>query len=657
VKTVLLLLLVLPLGGALINALLGRSLPRRAVEGVACAAVLGAMVAAACALILAGGRAHDLSFLQWFRVGEFSAAMNVHYDPLAAVMALMVTFVSAIIHLYSVAFMRDDHDYLRYFCYLNLFVFAMLVITTADNLIFVYLGWEGVGFCSYALIGFWYREEANANAGRKAFICTRIGDIAFGVALGLFFVYFSNFSITYINSHATGLSPTLVTILALLLLWAALGKSAQLPLTVWLPDAMAGPTPVSALIHAATMVTAGTYLLMRLFPLILLSPPALLVIAGVGAVTSLYAAGAAWAQVDIKKMLAYSTISQVGYMFLAVGAGDIVGGLFHLVSHAFFKSLLFLAAGIVIQALAEEHNIFRMGSLRRLLPGAYWLFLAGAISLSAFPLMGGFFSKDRILLATFIHPGGAYKIFWLLGMGAAFLTPLYTFRVFFVAFPERPDGRRAEEIHPTLRFMAWILWPLAVCALGDGLLNLPGGFGKNFLGYYLASVPGARPDLGAGVATEWAMGLMSAATVLASMTLAYFLYRRRPALEPAITGFWGMLFSGFYLDWLYERIFVRPYQAAARFLWQQVDDRYDQQVIVGGARALFRPYRALAKFCWLQVDELVIDDGVEKTADSLVTVSRGLGYWTTGRLSTYLKMLFLGLTILFGALALTWHLR
>lgn len=656
-KTVLLLLLVLPLGGALINALLGRSLPRRAVEGVACAAVLGAMVAAACALILAGGRAHDLSFLQWFRVGEFSAAMNVHYDPLAAVMALMVTFVSAIIHLYSVAFMRDDHDYLRYFCYLNLFVFAMLVITTADNLIFVYLGWEGVGFCSYALIGFWYREEANANAGRKAFICTRIGDIAFGVALGLFFVYFSNFSITYINSHATGLSPTLVTILALLLLWAALGKSAQLPLTVWLPDAMAGPTPVSALIHAATMVTAGTYLLMRLFPLIRLSPLALLVIAGVGAVTSLYAAGAAWAQVDIKKMLAYSTISQVGYMFLAVGAGDIVGGLFHLVSHAFFKSLLFLAAGIVIQALAEEHNIFRMGSLRRLLPGAYWLFLAGAISLSAFPLMGGFFSKDRILLATFIHPGGVYKIFWLLGMGAAFLTPLYTFRVFFVAFPERPDGRRAEEIHPTLRFMAWILWPLAVCALGDGLLNLPGGFGKNFLGYYLASVPGARPDLGAGVATEWAMGLMSAATVLASMTLAYFLYRRRPALEPAITGFWGMLFSGFYLDWFYERIFVRPYQAAARFLWQQVDDRYDQQVIVGGARALFRPYRALAKFCWLQVDELVIDDGVEKTADSLVTVSRGLGYWTTGRLSTYLKMLFLGLTILFGALALTWHLR
>ena len=655
-KTVLLLLLVLPLGGALINALLGRRLPRRAVEAVACAAVLGAMVCAAVALALAADRAHDLTFFEWFRVGEFSAAMNVHYDPLAAVMALMVTFVASIIHLYSAAFMREDADYVRFFSYLNLFVFAMLVITTADNLIFVYLGWEGVGFCSYALIGFWYRDEANADAGRKAFICTRIGDIAFGVALGLFFVHFGNFSITYINSHAAALSPTLATILALLLLMAALGKSAQLPLTVWLPDAMAGPTPVSALIHAATMVTAGTYLLMRLFPLILLSPPAMLIIAAVGSITALYASFAALAQWDIKKMLAYSTISQVGYMFLAVGAGDIVGGLFHLVSHAFFKSLLFLVAGIVIQALDEEHNIFRMGSLRRCLPMAYWLFLIGAISLSAFPLLGGYFSKDRILLATFIHPGEAYKIFWLLGLVAAFLTPLYTFRVFFVAFPDRPDGRRPEEIHPTPRFMAWILWPLAVCALVDGLLNLPGGYGKDFLGNYLAVVPGARPDLGAPPGTEWALGIASGSIVVVSLALAYMLYRRRPAREPALEGYWGLLFSGFYLDRLYQSIFVRPYQRAALFLWRQVDDPYDQQVIVGGARALFRPYRAMAAFLWVKVDEIFLDDGAVKGAEGLVTVSRGLGHWTTGRLSTYLGMLFLGLTIFFVAVGLGWYL-
>ncbi len=655
-ETLLLLLLLLPLGGALVNALLGRLLPRRAVEAVACAAVLGAMVCAALALVLAADRARDLTFFQWIRAGEFSAAMNVHYDPLAAVMALMVTFVASIIHLYSAAFMREDTDYVRFFCYLNLFVFAMLVITTADSLIFVYLGWVGVGFCSYALIGFWYRDLANANAGRKAFICTRIGDVAFGVALGLFLVHFGNVSITYINGHVQELSPTLATVLALLLLWAALGKSAQLPLTVWLPDAMAGPTPVSALIHAATMVTAGTYLLMRLFPLILLSPAAMLIIAGVGSITALYASFAALAQWDIKKMLAYSTMSQVGYMFLAVGAGDIVGGLFHLVSHAFFKSLLFLTAGIVIQALAEEHNIFRMGSLRRLLPGAYWLFLAGAISLSAFPMLGGFFSKDRILLATFIHPGAIYKIFWLLGLAAAFLTPLYTFRVFFVAFPERPGGRRAEEILPTPRFMAWILWPLAVCALGDGLLNLPGGFGKDFLGNYLAVVPGARPDLGAGAATEWTMGLLSAALVLVSLTLAYFRYRRRPALEPALEGYWGLLFSAFYLDRLYQSIFVRPYQAMARFLWRQVDDRYDQQ-ISSGAWALFRPYRAMAAFFWTKIDEIFLDDGAVWAAGGLEILSRRLGRWTSGRLSTYLKTLLLGLTILLGALALTWHLR
>ena len=654
-ETVLLLLLLLPLGGAVLNAVLGRFLPRRAVEIAACAAVLGAMVAAAVALILAGDRAHDLTFFQWFGAGDFATAMNVHYDPLAAVMALMVTFVAAIIHLYSAAFMRDDADYVRYFCYLNLFVFAMLVITVADSLIFVYLGWEGVGFCSYGLIGFWYRDEANANAGRKAFICTRIGDVAFGVALGLFFVLFGNFSITYINAHAAQLSGTLVTALALLLLWAAAGKSAQLPLTVWLPDAMAGPTPVSALIHAATMVTAGTYLLMRLFPLVKLSPTAMLVIAGVGSITALYASFAALAQWDLKKMLAYSTISQVGYMFLAVGAGDIVGGLFHLVSHAFFKALLFLAAGVVIQALAEEHNIFRMGNLRRRLPAVYWLFLIGAVSLSAFPLLGGFFSKDRILLATFIHPGATYKIFWIIGLVAAFLTPLYTFRVFFVAFPERPAGRGADEIHPTPRFMAWVLWPLAVCALGDGLLNLPGGFGKNFLGNYLAGVPGARPDLGAAVATEWAMGLTSAAIVVASIVLAYWLYRRRPVREPALVGYWDLLFSGFYLDRLYQLVFVRPYEALARFLWRQVDDRYDRS-LVRGARAVFRPYRALADFCWRQVDELVIDDGVVRAADGLMTASRGLGYWTTGRLSTYLKMLLLGLTIFFCALGVSWYL-
>ncbi len=656
-KTVLLLLLLFPLSGGVANALLGRYLPRRAVEVIACAGVVGSLAMAVLAMILLGDGSHDLTYWSWFAVGEFSASFNVHFDPLAAVMALMVTFVSSIIHLYSVAFMRADEDYVRFFCYLNFFVFAMLVITVADSLLFVYLGWEGVGFCSYGLIGFWYRVAANADAGRKAFICTRIGDVAFAVALALFFVLFHNFSLTQINAQASSLSSGMATLLGLLLLWAAVGKSAQLPLTVWLPDAMAGPTPVSALIHAATMVTAGVYLLMRLFPVVSLSPNAMLVIAGVGSVTALYGALAALAQSDLKKMLAYSTISQVGYMVLAVGAGDIVGGTFHLVSHAFFKALLFLAAGFVIQALAEEHNIFRMGNLRRLMPSVYWLFLAGAVSLSAFPLLGGFFSKDRILLATFLNPGFSYKILWFLAAVAAVLTPVYTFRAFFVAFPERADGRRAEEVRLPPRFMALVLWPLAVLALGDGLLNLPGGIGKNFLGNYMAPVPGARPDLGAPPALEWVMGLGTAVSVIATIVLAYYLYRRRPAREPAREGLHEFLFSGLYLDHLYYLVFVRPYRALAKILWENVDERGFDQGYIRAARALFRPYRALARFSWLQVDERGIDQGFITMARGFDLLSGVLRLWTTGRLSHYLQMLLLGLAVLLGALAFDWYLR
>ncbi len=655
-KIVLLLLLLFPLAGGVLNALLGRYLPRRVVEVIACTGVIGSLVMAVIALILLGDRSHDLTYWSWFSAGELSTSFNVHYDPLAAVMALMVTFVSSIIHLYSVAFMREDEDYLRFFCYLNFFVFAMLVITTADSLLFVYLGWEGVGFCSYALIGFWYRDPANAAAGRKAFICTRIGDVAFGVGLALFFVLFHNFSLTYINTHASSLSRGMATLLGLLLLWAAVGKSAQLPLTVWLPDAMAGPTPVSALIHAATMVTAGVYLLMRLFPVVSQSPTAMLAIAAVGSVTSLYAALGALAQSDIKKMLAYSTISQVGYMVLAVGAGDIVGGTFHLVSHAFFKALLFLAAGFVIQALSEEHNIFRMGNLRQLMPSVYWLFLAGAVSLSAFPLLGGFFSKDRILLATFLNPGLAYKFFWFLGVVAALLTPIYTFRVFFIAFPERPDGRRPEEVHLPPRFMAAVLWPLAILALGDGLLNLPGGIGKNFLGHYMAPVPGARPDLGAPVGLEWIMGLGTAVSVIATIILAYYLYRRRPVREPAREGLHEFLFSGLYLDQFYRLIFIRPYQAVSRFLWRRVDEGVVDRGYIGLAKGFFYPYWAICRFLWQKLDEEALDEGVVKAAGQLLRLSGGLGGWTTGRLSTYLTMLLLGLAVFLGALAVSWYL-
>ena len=605
-----------PLAGAVINAILGRSMSRRLVGFTACAALLLSLVMAVIAIIGSAGEVCNFVLFEWFRAGDLSVAMDIHYDSLSAIMVLMVTFVASIIHLYSASFMRDDRDYSRYFCYLNLFTFSMLVIALADSLIFVYLGWEGVGFCSYALIGFWYEDPEKATAGKKAFIMTRLGDIGFGIAVALFFTWFGTFSITGINPQAASMSTGSATLLTLLILFAAMGKSAQLPLTTWLPDAMAGPTPVSALIHAATMVTAGVYLLMRLFPVVSQSQAGMLVIACVGAVTAFYASFAAIAQRDIKRVLAYSTMSQVGYMILAVGAGDIVGGMFHLLSHAFFKALLFLGAGCVIQALSEEHDIFKMGNLHKYLPGVYWLMLAGSLCLGAFPTLGGYFSKDRILLSTFIHPGFSYKIFWALGMSAAFLTAFYTFRMFFIAFPNRQSGRKASEIRKIPGFMTVVLIPLAVLAVSDGLLNLPFGVGKRWLGHFLANVPGAIVDMDASSGLFLKMAILSGSLSLLGIFLAWYIYRRPQKVpEP---GNHPVLFSAFYLDALYRNVVARPYKRAAAILWQRVDEG--------------------------QLDKNLEGIGFGFNAASIM-----MRLWTTGKLSTYLKAFMIGLM---GLLAL-----
>jgi NADH-quinone oxidoreductase subunit L len=587
------------------------------------------------AFVSAGQKSQTVTLLPWFGVGDFSAVMSVYYDPLAAVMALMVTFVSSLIHLYSVSFMREDEDYVRFFCYMNLFVFAMLVVALSDNLLFLYLGWEGVGFCSYALIGFWYSDEVKATAGRKAFVLTRIGDVAFGIAIAFFFLIYNTLSLSSINEQAASLSAGMATALGMLLLWAAVGKSAQLPLAVWLPDAMAGPTPVSALIHAATMVTAGVYLLMRFFPLISLSSTTLLTIATVGAVTAFFAACSALSQKDIKRILAYSTISQVSYMFLGVGAGDLIGGMFHLLSHAFFKALLFLAAGCVIQALNEEHDIFRMGSLRSRFPVVFWLFLAGALALGAIPPFGGFFSKDRILLATFIHPDPAYKILWVLAAVTALLTPLYTFRLFFIGFLERPSATRESSqdkqgLRPVPKLMVWTLWPLAILSLIAGLLNLSSILsGNEWLARYLSPVPGTVPSLAASPALEGRMEMGTGLLSIVMLALSYYLYRPQKFLVTPTPGalpqnLEQLLFFGFYLDRFYQIAVVRPYQKIARFLWVRVDE--------GG-----------------------LNEGFDRTGKLFPVFSIGLQLWTTGRLSTYLKMLLLGFTVILCALALGWY--
>jgi NADH-quinone oxidoreductase subunit L len=631
-KAVLLLLICFPFAGSLILAILGRTLPRRAVEWMACLSVLGSLLMATVAFFSAGKQSYFLTLFHWFSVGHFTASMSVYLDPLAAIMAMMVTFVSSIIHLYSVSFMRNEEDYVRYFCYLNLFVFSMLVITLSDNLLFLYLGWEGVGFCSYILIGYWYADEVKAAAGRKAFILTRIGDVAFGIAIALFFALFNSLSITGINQQASTLGLGMATLLGLLIFWAAVGKSAQLPLLVWLPDAMAGPSPVSALIHAATMVTAGVYLLMRLFPIISLSPGTLITVSVVAAFTGLFAALAALGQKDIKRILAYSTISQVSYMFLGVGAGDVIGGMYHLLSHAFFKALLFLGAGCVIQALHEEHDIFKMGNLRHRLPVVYWLFLAGSVSLGAIPPFGGFFSKDRVLLSVFSHPEAIYKVLFAVGELAAVITVLYTFRMFFIAFLERPapeEGKNEGRI-PLPRWMVWITFPLAFLSIFVAMLNFPAAFGGHeWLAHYLAPGVGSSPSFSVSPAFERGMEIGSGILNVLLLVFAYFLYRPREVflglptpvvLRQTLEDFF---FSGFYLDRLYELLMVRPYQRIASFLW-------------------------------LKVDEGGIDNRLDDTGTIFRYFSMGLQLWTTGRLSTYLKMLLLGLTVILGVLAVNW---
>ncbi len=632
-KTYLFLLLFFPFTGGFILAVIGRYLPRRVAEWIACASVLGSLLMAILAFGAAGEKRYLLTLFDWIQVGDFSASMTVYYDPLAAIMALMVTFVSSLIHLYSVSFMRDDRDYVRYFCYTNLFVFSMLVITLADNLVFLYMGWEGVGFCSYILIGFWYSDVVNATAGRKAFILTRIGDVAFGIAIALFFVILDHLSIFSINSKASSLGAGTATLLALLLFWGAVGKSAQLPLIVWLPDAMAGPTPVSALIHAATMVTAGAYLLMRLFPVIVLSSVAMVTIATVAAFTGLFSALAALGQKDIKRILAYSTISQVSYMFLSVGAGDVTGGMYHLLSHAFFKALLFLGAGCVIQALHEEHDIFKMGNLRRRLPVVFWLYLVGSVSLAAIPPFGGFFSKDRILLSTFSHPEPIYKLLGLIAEIGALITVLYTFRMFFVAFLDRPSVREDFEKRDLKipKFMAWINSPLAILAIFAGALNFPEAFGgKSWLAQYLASIPGGVPPFPASASLERSIEIGSGLLNIAVLIVAYFLYRPEGKLlgwpTPVVLRqrLEELLSSGFYLDRLYQI-------------------------------ALVKPYRTMARTLWLNVDERAVDDRFDATANVFRYFSFGLQLWTTGRLSTYLKMLLLGFTAIVSALALGWY--
>ena len=498
----------------------------------------------------------EISVWTWMQVGSFAPGISFYFDGLTLVMMSVITGVGFLIHLFSTAFMEEDPSYARYFAYLNMFVASMLVLVMADNLLLLYLGWEGVGVCSYLLVGFWYQHSANGHAARKAFIVTRIGDTAMALGLLMLFTHLGTLDIQVMMAKANQVwevGENIPLIACLLLVCGAVGKSAQLPLHTWLPDAMAGPTPVSALIHAATMVTAGVYLIARTHGLFLLAPDAMIVVAIIGVVTSLMAAFTALMQTDIKRILAYSTISQIGYMFLALGVGAWSAGIFHLMTHAFFKALLFLGSGAIIHCLHHEHNIFKMGGLRARMPVTFWSFMIGSAALAALPMTSGFFSKDQILLQAYQLPDLGPGL-WMAGLLGALLTAIYSFRLVFVVFFGEANTEPDKDTE----------WRMAIPLSILCFLALVGG-------YFTIPVVNVFPVTSGSHPAHW-VEYVSISVPLVGLVIAYFVFLNRrinietltiSSLAKGVGNFW---LSGWGIDWLYDRLFVRPYYRLANLL-------------------------------------------------------------------------------------------
>jgi NADH-quinone oxidoreductase subunit L len=567
----------LPVLAFVVLAVAGGRMGRRALAAigvvpVACAAVLAVATAVAFSVSPPAGHAFDQVLWSWLQVGDFTPRIALYLDPLSLVMMLVVTCVGFLILLYSVQHMRGEEGYRRFFAYMNLFVAAMLILVLADDFLVLLVGWEGVGLSSFLLIGFWYREPANGAAARKAFIVTRVGDTALLVGLFLLFSRLGSLNIQQTMASAKGLwapGAGVAVAAALLILGGALGKSAQLPLQTWLPDAMAGPSPVSALIHAATMVTAGVYLVARTHVLFELAPGVRVAVAVIGAATLLYGGFSALAQTDIKRVLAYSTISQIGYMFLALGVGAYSAAIFHFMTHAFFKALLFLAAGVVIQALGGEHDIRKMGGLRRELPVVFWIFLVGAASLSALPLItAGFFSKDLVIGLALSSEHGSVWL-WLAGVVGALVTSLYAFRLVFLVF----FGVKKHD--PGMRsFGRMTVVPMLVLALGAivaGWIQLPQQWVhlSVFTDFLQPALPLPLTRSG-GFTGSWAPQAIVIFLSLAGLGLAYLCFVRRVAPAVWVTsrrGFQrltGLALAGWGFDRLYGTIVVRPFLWLAR---------------------------------------------------------------------------------------------
>jgi NADH-quinone oxidoreductase subunit L len=612
------LILAAPLAGALVLLAAGRRFGRAAgVIGSAAVAVAFVSAGAAFVDLVAlplGGRSLPVRLFTWAVMGPLEIGVDLRWDPLAAVMALTVTGVSFLIHVYSIGYMEGDERFGRFFAYLNLFVFSMLLLVLADNLILLYVGWELVGLCSYLLIGFWFERPAAATAAKKAFITTRIGDTGMLVGIFVLFAALGTFGIQDVNVAATdgGLARTTATTAAILLFAGAVGKSAQLPLYVWLPDAMEGPTPVSALIHAATMVTAGVYLVVRLNPLFEFAPVAAAVVAAIGAITALYAAVLAMAEEDIKRVLAYSTISQLGFMFLAAGVGAPGAAMFHLVTHAFFKALLFLAAGSVMHALAGETALDRMGGLRKVLPWTFGLTFIGWGAITGVVPFAGFFSKDEIMAAAWT--GGRISLF-VVAASAALLTAFYMTRLLLLAFAGKPRWSEGTHPHESPSLMTLPMAALAAAAVFGGVLNLPAGIrGAAKLSTFLEPVIG-HVEHEEAIGVVIVMWAISAVGVLAAWWVYGVDLARRDVVHRRIGPVYTLVRQKFFVDEIYATVVASP-------------------------------ARLLASFCAGVIDRRVIDGAVNGVG---TLVSRAAGSWRhvqTGFVRSYAVGVFLGASVL-----------
>jgi NADH-quinone oxidoreductase subunit L len=618
----------LPFIGFVINGLVGKSLPKRMVGTIGSAMVglsflISLMIFLEFLKLPVEARPVEKVVYTWMAAGSFKVAVAYLIDPLSLVMMLVVSGVSFIIHVYSIGYMYDDEGFYRYFSFLNLFVFAMLTLVSANNFLLMFVGWEGVGLCSYLLIGYWYEKQSASDAGKKAFVVNRIGD--FGFLLGIFLIFWTFGSVDFKTVFALAskypVGSGVITAITLLLFLGATGKSAQIPLYTWLPDAMEGPTPVSALIHAATMVTAGVYMVARCSHLYVLAPFSLLVVAAVGAVTAIYAASIGMAQFDIKRVLAYSTVSQLGYMFLACGVGAFTSGIFHLMTHAFFKALLFLGSGSVMHGLHGELDMRKMGGLKKYMPITYWTFLLATLAIAGIFPFAGFFSKDEILFHSLIS---GHIIFWGIATAAAFITAFYMFRAVFMTF--HGESRVDPHVHPheAPPVMTVPLMTLALLSVVGGFVGFPIIEGANKFKDFLA--PSITPLIHHAHYPAWfeiTMMAFSMAVAGAGIFVAYKMYIKQPELPEKVTQkipvVYDLVYNKYYVDEIYDATVVEPIKNGSDFLWHGVDDN-------------------------------VVDGAVNGSATTIGWLSRHLRKLETGFVQNYALAILIGVVLITGYL-------